>query len=60
VAERLAQDPAIIRARQYNETTLLFLVPAHFGLENTKQLLALVAERIAPQLGRKQAVANVR
>ncbi|WP_261558448.1 hypothetical protein [Frankia tisae] len=34
------------------------IISPHFRLENTKQLLALVAERIAPQLGWKLAVAE--
>jgi alkanesulfonate monooxygenase SsuD/methylene tetrahydromethanopterin reductase-like flavin-dependent oxidoreductase (luciferase family) len=58
VAEQLAQDPAIVRAREYNETTLLMLVPFHFGLENTKQYLALFAQRIAPQLGWRPTVTD--
>jgi len=37
----------------------LFLVPAHFGVENSKQLLALVADRIARQLDWKPALGRV-
>lgn len=51
VIEQLLADEAINEARKHFETTLLLNLPSQLGLEWTKRLLELCAQRIAPAIG---------
>ncbi|MCC2032620.1 LLM class flavin-dependent oxidoreductase [Microbacterium allomyrinae] len=51
VVDRLGSDAALARAREYNEATLLFIVPFYLGADETEELLATLATEVAPQLG---------
>lgn len=55
IIDELGRDEAINRARGYNETSLMLIMPFYFGHQNKKDLLSLFAEEVGPQLGWKPA-----
>lgn len=57
IADRLGRDPAITMAREYNEATLLVIIPFYLGSEETRELLAVLANTVVPQLGWEPATA---
>ncbi|WP_394553691.1 LLM class flavin-dependent oxidoreductase [Agromyces sp. MMS24-JH15] len=55
VSDALNADEAILRAREWSETTLLLIVPFHLSTPATEDLLEVLATDVAPALGWKPA-----